>query len=76
MAFNKYITVNSPHVKYDKDLEHLNVDYEYSHTKADRLAGGLIQVSIIFAFLLSLIRKTRDIVWIVWIRGYKYLYRE
>lgn len=46
MWFNRRLTVNSPHVKYDDVQNHLNVDYDYSHTKAERLAGGLINVSI------------------------------
>lgn len=46
MPFNKHITVNSPHVKYDEVQKHLNVDYEYSHTTAERLPGGVINVSL------------------------------
>lgn len=61
-SFNKHITVNSPHVKFDEALNQLNVDYEYSHTKANRLAGGLINVSVHFVNVLIMVQAINHVI--------------
>lgn len=45
MFYNKNISVNSPQVQYDEARKYLNVLYDYSHTKANRLPSGVINVS-------------------------------